>query len=106
MSEQQERGDEPGLVSTQELEPSKEEDGHVRQASPTNTHIHTLHLQPVMGSSPRRVVLSAPLCWFYFSCETAEMQELGTLPPPQIILFSPLLRPPMGGVRFLIWDPI
>lgn len=37
MTEQQEQGEEPGLVSTQDLDPSKDDDGHFRQIS----HAHT-----------------------------------------------------------------
>lgn len=45
MSEQQEQGEEPGLLSTQDLDPSKEDDAHFRQLSHTPTH----HLHPVHG---------------------------------------------------------
>lgn len=48
MTEQQEQSDEPGLAPAHDLDPSKEDDGHVRQASLSHTHA----ICAVMGSSP------------------------------------------------------
>lgn len=61
MTEQQEQSEEPGLVSTQDLDPSKDDDGHFRQISHTRTHIHiqtpTRHLHPVHshGFQPQEI---------------------------------------------------
>lgn len=85
MTEQQEQSEETGLVSTQDLDPSKDDDthGHFRQISHTNTHTvlqyllsfpalffhpHTICiLCMVMGCCPRRFIFTALILCFYFS---------------------------------------
>lgn len=87
MTEQQEQSEETGLVSTQDLDHSKDDDthGHFRQISHTQTHTlfcntcclsmlfffhpHTICiLCMVMGYSPRRFIFTALILCFYFRC--------------------------------------
>lgn len=82
MTEQQEQGEDAGLLSTRELDSSKDDtQGHFRQTS--LTHISaTLAVFPcsffhpcticilctAMGYSPRRFIFTALILCFYFGC--------------------------------------
>lgn len=83
MTEQQEQSEETGLLPSQDLDPSKEDDahGHFRQISHTCTKTATLAVSPcsfffhphticilcmVMGSSPGRFIFTALILCFYF----------------------------------------